>query len=207
MDPISRSDEAWLGDAENLSFRRKSDEEQRAKAESSMVSAARASRGSPPSEHERVRAIIHSVEWYETRKALEPNEEAKEQAINELRRELRVYGLPDELSRLKVWLQERGQFPAHDTSWEMAELAFNVQWGFVRSQRSSDVPPDSDVLEWAKDIVMDRELSSQNKNTKHSERAALYRRIDQRKRDNPKKSAQAELVADKLLRDRSAPKA
>lgn len=63
----------------------------------------------------------------------------------------------------------------------------------LRDLKTSSISQVSDsVREWAADIARDRDLAHAGISTRDKRRRSIYTRVSQRKRDNPKKHAEAE---------------
>ena len=165
------------------------------------------------------RAIENVKDWQSGRaivplEPLEPGElSGLQHAIKSLSDLLKTYGLPSlpgDSDKLRVWLVKNGFEPSPEASWtDLAEIALRIQLSRIENplpignQTSSDstiAQHFADVESWANDIIEDRRLAASGRNTRSVEPAKLYRNIDQRKRDNPAKSARAEMLAEQITK-------
>lgn len=81
----------------------------------------------------------------------------------------------------------------------MANCVYEIASEVRRLPKEIQTSPESiakPLSEWAQDIMKDRRMAADGKPTTHPDRKKLYRRIDQRKRDNVEKSTRAEIEVD-----------
>lgn len=98
----------------------------------------------------------------------------------------------DEQERRDAWQRFREQIDA---------VAFQLESAIQTSLDSETEQSFKDVKLWANDIIEDRRLAAEGHVTRSSQRKELHQRVGQRKRDNPKKFARAEMLADQMSKN------